>query len=332
MSKKNFSVLILVLAAVALAVYLVPTHTGREASTESRPFLPQLAAVANDVASVRITANGGSDVVTLERAADGWTVQESYGFPADWTVLRPILADLSQAEVVEDKTANPEYYDRLGVGDPRAENATSKLIEFPGRDDVPGVIVGNRAQGRTGQYLRRADEEGSVLIDKNINLPIDAAGWLKRDIIDIADDEVLAVRISHADGEVVAIARDATDVTDFTLDGIPEGREPKSTWAVNQLASVFSGLKLDAVKPVDEVDWENAADLQLTTADGLVINARLAEEAEHRWIRLEASGTEEADTINDGTHRWAYRIPLYKYDAMNKRMDDLLAEEEGASD
>lgn len=326
MSKQHFSILLLVAVIVAAAVFLVPSRTSRDASVEPDVFLPALADVVNEIEQVRITANGGSEVVTLERRDDAWVVRESYDYPADWAVLRPLLADLSQAKVVEQKTSNPEYYHRLGVEDPAAEDAQSKLIEFPANDALPAVIVGDSAQGREGQYLRLQDQAASVLVDRAIELPVDATGWLQGDVVDVPDSEVVGVRVTHADGEVVEIQRNSPEVTDFTLNNLPEGRQTRSAWTLNQLASVLSALQLDAVSPVVDVNWDGAIALQVRTADGLVVDAWLAEDGEHRWIRLQAEGGEQADEINSRVEGWAYRIPLYKYDAVNKRMDDLLAE------
>ena len=76
-----------------------------------------------------------------------------------------------------------------------------------------------------------------------------------------------------------------------------------------------------------------------------LVEAPAAEEGEGgeaRWVRLQAglyttaldSGVEDsegnsetirrAETINGRTSGWAYRIPDYKFDAMNKRMADLV--------
>ncbi|MDX1555743.1 MAG: DUF4340 domain-containing protein, partial [Xanthomonadales bacterium] len=283
MSKRNFSILLVVSALVALAVFFIPSRTGQDAGIEHAAFLPELAAVVNNLDQVRVHSQGGTEVVTLERRDGGWVVQESHDYPADWGVLRPLLADLSQAEVVEEKTSNPEYYDRLGVEDPLQDEAESRLIEFPGRDALPAVIVGNRAQGREGQYLRRQDEARSVLVDRTITLPLNASGWLAGEIIDISDDRVLSARITHADTEAVEIHRESTEVTDFTLANRPEGRETRSAWTVNQLASVLSSLTLDAVAPADDVDWDEAIEYRLKTDDGLQVTAWFAEDEEHRW-------------------------------------------------
>jgi hypothetical protein len=332
MSKRHFSILFLITVVVAVAVFLVPSRTGRDSSTEYGRYLPELAKAVNDLSLVRVSAKGGTEVVTLERVESGWVVQESHDYPADWSVLRPLLANLSQAVVVEEKTSNPEYYHRLGVGDPDAEDSQSKLVEFPDNESLPAVIVGNSAQNREGQYLRIQGEASSVLVDRSITLPLNSSGWMARDIIDVADSDVVTVRVSHADGEVVEIERESTDVTDFALRHIPEGREVASTWTVNQLASVLSGLQLESVAPVEQVSWEGGSELLLRTQEGLQIDALLVEDEEHRWLRLEASGVDEADAINERVSGWAYSIPLYKYDSINKRTEDLLAAEEDESE
>ena len=325
MSKRHFSYLLLVAIVVTIAVVLVPSKTGDQPAHEIGPFLPELAEQVNEVSLIRVIASGGTEALTFERRDSGWVVQESAGYPADWGVLKPLLSDLSQAIVLEEKTSNPEYYDRLGVQDPDTEDAPGKLIEFPGNESIPAVIVGNSAQGREGQYLRKEDDARSVLIDRTITLPLNSTGWLAREIVDIADTDVVSVTISHADGERVEIQRDSTDVTDFTLLNVPEGREAASSWSVNQLSTALSGLELEDAALVDDIDWTNAGEIQMLTSDGLEVSAQMKEEHENRWIRVVASGSDEALSINERVSGWAYKIPLYKYDAMNKRMDDVLA-------
>ncbi len=331
MSKRNFSILLVVAILATIAVFLVPTREGGEQPDESSLFIPEMAGSVNDLSTVRISSGDGSNPVTLKRTESGWVVQESHDYPADWGVLRPLLAELSQAVIVEEKTSNPEYYYRLGVQDPDATDSESRLIEFPG-SELPSIIVGNSAQNRQGHYLRIQGQSPSVLIDRGITLPINDNGWLARDIIDIDDSEVLRVRIAHADGEVVAIERESTEQNDFTLLDIPDGREPASTWTINQLANVLSGLQLESVVPVDDVDWEGATELKIETSHGLTVNAWMVENEDKRWLRLEAAGKDEAAEINRTVSGWAYNIPLYKYDAMTKRMDELLASQDESED
>jgi len=331
MTKKHFSILLVAAVLVAAAVFLIPSPTGRDAGSANSLLLPDLADAVNDISLVRISAGGDTEPVTLERVESGWVVKESYNYPADWSVLRPLLADLSQAVIVEEKTSNPEYYYRLGVQDPDAEDSESRLIEFPANEMLPGVIVGNSAQNRDGHYLRIQGESPSMLVDRAITLPINENGWLAREIVDIEDSSVLSASITHADGESITVERESTDVTDFNLRDVPEGREMTSTYTINQVAAVLADLQLESVVPVDEVVWEGATELQLITETGMQLDATLVEDEENRWMKLVVSG-EGSDEINQVVDGWAYNIPLYKFDAMNKRMEDLLTPLDDESD
>jgi hypothetical protein len=275
-----------------------------------------------------------------------------------------LLTDLSKAEIVEAKTANPEYYGKLGVQDITLPDSTGVRIEFGSDSGLPAVIIGQRAQGRDGQYARLEGSAASALIDRQLDVPTDVTGWLDKTVVDISDSEVVAFDIQQADGERIAAGKVSADDENFELEGIPEGREIRSAWTVNSVANGLATLTLEAVSPDSDIDWTGAAHFGLVTADGLRIDADLVaigatgetepaagaaaddapEPAGDYWIRLqaglyqtavesgvEASGGEEdsgtrsrAEAINQRVAGWAYRIPKYKFDTMNKRMEDLL--------
>lgn len=375
MSRKHFSWLLGVTLVVAVVVLLLPGRTGKESGFTRTPFLPDLQAQVNDLDWLRQHGAGGTVTATLERAEDHWRVAELHGYRADWERLRTLLADLAQAEIVEPKTSNPEFYDRLGVEDVAAPEATGVLIEFAEATGLPGVIVGKRAEGRNGSYARLQGAAESALIDRNLDLPESAVDWLETSIVDIADSEVVEVEIVHPDGERVAARKASADDDHFELQAIPEGREIRSAWTVDSLANALSSLSLENVAPQSELGWDGAVRFGLVTADGLRLDAELvttgaaadapaqegqgevegaaddappaeAQQAVEHWLRLQAGlyqtaldsaveapadqgagtidPTERAAEINRRVSGWAYRIPKYKYDAMNKRVEDLL--------
>jgi hypothetical protein len=343
MSRKHFSWLLLVTFLVAAAVLMVPGKTGRESGIEKTVFLPGAAAQVNDIGWLRLTGAGGLVAATLKREGSAWQVEEASGYPADWGRVKSLLSDLSQAEIIETKTANPEYYARLGVEDVQSPEAGGVMIEFSPESGLPAVIIGKSAQGREGRYARVRDARASALIDRNLDAGGELADWLDRDIVDISDAEVVEVRIEHPDGGSIRAFKTSADDENFALQDIPEGREIKSDWSVDALAGALAALTLDGVAPDTTLGWGNASRYSLVTADGLLLEAELLKdeaEGEEHWIRLQAglyttaleSGVEaegegpgdRAETINDRVSGWAYRIPGYKFEAMNKRMDDLL--------
>ena len=343
MSKKHFSWLLLLTVATLALVLLVPTRTGKESTFERTTLLPELAALVNELDYLKLSSGGSGNVATFERREGSWRVLELSSYPADWSRLKALLSALAAAEVVEEKTSNPEFYSRLGVEDISGDGASGTLIEFAPATGLPALIVGNKATGREGQYVRLAEAQSSALLDRELDLPADRTQWLDQSIIDIADGEVVEVSIRHPDGEEIVATKISADDTDFVLQNLPAEREPKSNWSVNSMAGSMASLTLDEVRAESEIDWDGSVNFQLLTADGLRASANLVKSEDTYWIRLEAFAyqavageiaTEEvalsddvsarAEQINDRVKGWAYQIPQAKFDAMSKRMADLL--------
>ena len=353
MSKRHFSWLLGLTVAVAVVAFLLPRETVRENGVEASALLPGLEASVNDIDWLRISAEGET-IATLVRSGDRWVVEEANGYAADWPQVHGLLSDLAGAQVIEAKTSNPDYYDRLGVEDPGSSGAAGVLIEFRESAGLPPVIAGNTAQGRRGQYLRLADSAQSVLVDRELEISRGTGDWLDNDIIDISENEVVEVAVTPAEGEPVLIRKISADDQNFELQNVPEGQKPKSSYTVNSLAGGLSSLTLDDVVPAQDLDWNDAVGYRLLTADGLNVEADLLEvPAEEggspaHWIRLEAGlytttvdagvdpdaageTAKRAEEINQQVAGWAYRIPQYKFSAMNKRMDDLVQAIEAGS-
>jgi len=309
MSRKHFSWLLFFTFAVAGLVLMIPGKTGRESGIEQTVFLPGAAAQVNDIEWLRLTSAGNATIATLKREGPAWVVEEASAYRADWGRLKTLLTDLSQAEVIEVKTANPEYYPRLGVEDVSLPDAGGVMIEFSADSGLKALIVGNSAHSAA---------------------------------------EVVEVEINHPDGESVKAFKYSADDENFKLQDIPDGMEIKSEWTVNALAGTLADLSLDTVAPEADFDWSNAIRLRLLTADGLLLESELlgvnADETTdgEYWIRLQAglyttalessveaedgaSGTgARAKAINERVRGWAYRIPGYTFESMTRRKDDLL--------
>ena len=73
------------------------------------------------------------------------------------------------------------------------------------------------------------------------------------------------------------------------MQDLPKGREVESNWSVNALGGMLSGLQLDQVTAEKNIDWSKATHLRVLTADGVEVNADLAQVKDKSWIRLSAS-------------------------------------------
>ena len=351
--KRSFLYLaVLTLAALAVVVFLVPKDGSPGKSAVDSLLIPGVVDQINDVSRVEIVTAGNSTVATLVRAEGQWRVEQMGGYRADWSKLQALLAALAQARVIEPKTDKPEYYNRLGVEDVTAENAASVLVRVSIGDQTTGILIGNQAKGRQGQYVRLQDTPGSALVDREFDVPRQMIDWADSSIIDINSSEVAEVEVIHPSSERVLVMRISADQTDFDLAGfLPPGREIKSSWAVNSLGSVFTMLNMETVRPASSIDWTEAVKMRVLSFSGMEILADLVIEGDEYLLRLHASYPDasivqddgegaasqteiekqaqddvagKVDGINQKVDGWAYGISKQKFEVMVKKPEDML--------
>jgi hypothetical protein len=126
MSKRT--VAILAAALVVLLALVIFAQRGSKPVGNGSALVPGLAAALGDLERVTVTKANGEIVATLEKRPDNWVVADKNGYTANAAKLRQALTALSEAHIVEQKTANPDLYARLGVEDVTAANAAGVSI------------------------------------------------------------------------------------------------------------------------------------------------------------------------------------------------------------
>jgi hypothetical protein len=343
MSTRTVALLAAALIALVVLAFL-GQRSGTQTTGSGTALVPDLEAALGDIERVTVAKANNETVATLERGPESWIVADKHGYIANATKLRQALTALGEAQILEQKTANAELYDRLGVEDIAATDAAGVSVAFtaPGRE-LPTIILGN-AEGARYRYARRAGEAQSVLIDRNPDVPHTAAQWVESLIIDLRGDRVREVTITHADGEVVHLSKDGAELANFDVADVPEGRELSYPGVANVVDSALRELNLEDVEPATEAPAEGATTVEYRTFDGLVVRVTGTESDDESWITLEASADAAADApaapaaegatpadpaaeaaaINARVGGWRYKIASYQYDQMTRRMADLL--------
>lgn len=300
-------------------------------------FLPGLMDVLDEVTSIEIVGAGNNTVTTLDRGDDGWTVRERDGYSADLTKVRHTLLSLAEARVLEAKTANPELHDRLGVEDVQADDAGGVAVTVHGPTETTTIVVGDAA-GDYRRYVRRAGENQSYMINRDPEIGETAADWLDTTVIDLASGRVREITITHPDGEIVRAAKASADETNFTVEGIPEGRSLLYDSVANAIAGALQNLTLEDVERAMDAGAEQTV-TELVTFDGLRLTVTGLERDDTTWISITAAtatasqeadpaeAAAEAQTLNERLSGWRYRIASYKFQQLTRRMDDLIQAE-----
>jgi hypothetical protein len=280
------------LAAALVVLALLALYGQRRddaPSAENRVLLPEIEAAIEDVDRVAVVGAGNEPIATLVRRENAWVVSEKDGYPADVVKIRQALLGLAEARVVEQKTGNPEFYDRLGVQSVEEDNATGLAITpYVGDSALPTVIVGDVA-GTDSRYVRRADEAESNMVNRALDIPRDAAQWVDPSIVDIRSARVQEVTIEHPDGETVRVSKDNPEQTNFDVAGIPEDRELLYPGVANVMANALRELSLEDVESANGDPTEEPVRTTFRTFDGLVVTVSGVERDEEAWIELQAA-------------------------------------------
>lgn len=290
-----------ILAAVALAALILALVVARrDAPTDTlapgAPLVDGLEESVNAVDRIRLVGAGDQPIVTLERGESGWRVVERGGHPADFAKVRRFLLDLAQSKRIEAKTSQPANFARLGVEDVAASDAKGVRVELGGLPKPAAIVIGNfTGLAGEGTFVRDADgtqawlASGSLIPDRSV------ANWLAREIVDIPSSRLREVRITR-DGETLVASKSAPGDEHFVLADVPRGREVSSPFAVDALAGVLSGLRLDDVAPAAEraPPESGVIEARYTAFDGLVIAVTAWQQDNRNLARLRASLDEPA--------------------------------------
>ncbi|MGI9307839.1 MAG: DUF4340 domain-containing protein [Gammaproteobacteria bacterium] len=277
---RNLAIAAVILTVIALLVSLSDNNPERT----SESLIPGLEARINEINSIEVFSAGDELVVKLVPSENGWISDTNGGYPADIGRVRRNVIALAEANIEEQKTAQPENYSRLGVEDISDASASGVMISLNLPDESHRIILGDSGvSGGAYSYARLAGEAQSVLVSGTFDVSKSVEDWLDISFLDISSAEIQSIQIQHPDGETLSIAKMEPDDTDFRVENIPPNRELNYAGVANTLGSVLSSLDLLDVGPAEQFD---AGDTEPVIAifnlfDGTVITAKTWQEEDN---------------------------------------------------
>jgi len=270
------------------------TAPGAGTATVEGKLFPQLTERINDVTALTVTGPDGS--FTIQREGDAWGAADKGGYPVDFGKVRGLVVGISQFDVVETMTANPDFHDRLGLEAPDAPEAESKRVTLKDSAGtvLADVILGDartsRGGGQPTLYARRADEDQSYEVTGRLYVDTSESNWLDRKVLELKQERVAGVTITHPDGEVLSISRQSPDETNFTVADLPEGRALVWEGVARSIATAAQSLNLEDVGGSDLFDFSSAepTTAEFRTFDGLVVTATTAQADDKTYLKVAA--------------------------------------------
>ena len=288
-SRKLLILAIVAIVAVLGGVWLAGRQTSTSPSGETATLYPDLKKELDAVTAVRIVKAGGTTAVEMKRGESGWTVSERSNYPADEAKLRKLVTSLAEAKLLEEKTSAAESYPKLGVEDVSNAAAGGIQVEIDGPKQPVKLIVGKQAQGGQSYYVRRAGEPKSWLINKDIDTSASSDQWLRKNVLDVSADRVQSAEVTIAGGKPYSVAKKTRADADFTVEGLPKGKELSSPSAADSFATALSGLTLTDVQSASAMTDKPTAQAVIKTFDGLVAEATGWKKDDKHFIALKTA-------------------------------------------
>ncbi|HEX4267324.1 MAG TPA: DUF4340 domain-containing protein [Steroidobacteraceae bacterium] len=315
------------IVVIASAVWMSSRSQSGTDSIAGTKVLPGLESSLNDITQVRIT-KADKTQATLDRKATDWIVGQR-GYPADSGKLRKLLLDLGSLQAVERKTSVARNYPVLGVESVAQPKATGARIDIVTSGRTWSLIVGN-SMDANDCYVRVADSAQSLLASPLIMVDADPKLWLDPTVLDIAPSRVSEIDEQPAAGPGFSASRDNRTQADFTVHGIPRGRELSGADAADSMGSALSALTLtDVSKAAAQPNGAGLSHAVFKTFDGLEIDVSGYKQANSGYIEVVAraadkSAAAEAQRIDSRVQGWDYQVPDYRYAEIFPALDGLL--------
>ena len=353
MSSRTFLILI---ATVLIMITLFYTTPNDFDGVDQSLFLPDLKGSINDVEEVTITAAENDFVVTLQRGEAQWTVTERSGFVADVGKIRRNLIALSEAQIVEAKTADPAFFDRLGVQDLDQPDASGTRIDLGTPDQTISLIVGETGVRGKMAYVRLVDSDQSYLVSADLDLGNNMNDWIDQELMNISPADVHSVTITHPDGDSLKLEKPDREAAGFIVLGIPDDRELSYATIADPIGGLLTALTLEDVTAATDFDLSQPDPVvaRFETFDGMVIEAdayqlddgvkvqfRVTADqgVANKFMETDATSDDIDTNTDDSTFSstetiaaelnaklepWVFTLPTFKSDQLTKKMADLL--------
>lgn len=297
MNQKSLLILGALTAAAVAGAFLTTRGGGASEveGAEKGPLFPELMADVNAVALMRLRQ--GEDELELALEEGEWVLANRGGYPAKFEKAKETVIQIANLEIEEVKTANPSYFEQLGLEGPTPDGPSREITLLDGTGKtLAAVVLGNGlSRGREAAFVRRVGEDQTYQAKGRVAATSRLSEWVLTDVIKLPAERVEEVVIEHPEGERLEIGRDPLDPARKPLVvGVPEDRELSYDTVANPILGALASLQFEGVDAAEKIELPTDALTKTTFRcdDGLVVAVELAQVDETWWARISASHDE----------------------------------------
>lgn len=289
-------------------------------------MFPNLSAQINDVTVIGIETP--FENLTFEKKENGdWILLEANGYVVNREKIRKMLIGLSELEIIEPKTALPEFYPDISVEDRDVSGSNSTLVSLmnPSGEELLKLLIGKKTQGVSwngqGIFVRIPDMLQSWLVRGYLDVYAHKISWFDTLLFHVNESDVKSIKITE-DSRFVIYQR-VNELASLRPVRFSDYQYLNTASYIQSLSDTVSDLQfVDVVQtPADLL--KPSREVLIETFTGMIIHIHIYDMMQKSFISLEfypektapISIDEQAKMLNERHTGWLYEIEHEKQSA-----------------
>ena len=296
--------------------------SGKKSTIAQEQFLiPELQSEINDIDKIEIKRN--DKIINLSKAEGTWRIQQVNNFIADANKVANLLLDLRKFKLKEKKTFNPDNYAKLSLAE-SGTNAATVIKLYKGEIEIANVSIGKQAQKSQGTYVRKNDEVQTWLSHGKLSVKLDTNDWIVNTIFDVDVSQIKSVAFKSSDKESFAINKLSPQDTSFEITSMPDNHQLKTGLAINTLANGLQKFTIENIVDIQELPEKSVLTVTYELFSGLQYQLSFYQKEDKILMKVDFVNLGSNNQYEQQLSQWSYEIASYKFDALNKKLSDVV--------
>ncbi len=321
--QNNIKILLVVLFLLAgISFFVLKNNQTHDEAWKNAKFIPSLAEQINNIDAIAMKK--ASQTITLSKDNGIWHLAEKNNYIADANKIADTLLELRKLTIKNKKTSNAEKYQHLGLSQEGTNPATFITLKSNGKI-IADVVIGKLAARSLGVFAKHHEQKQSYLLEGQMQLNLDVSEWMVSQLFNINAEKVKSVSYAPAQAQAFTIAKSTEDEKDFSLLNMPENKQLKGTVALKNLANGLVNFSIDDVVARSTVGADELVNqISYTLFSGEEYLLKIFKKDEKYYLTLKVANLSDNSVFAKNIEKWLFVIPKYKFEALNKRLDDVL--------
>ena len=318
---QNSIKVLLVGFVMLLAISWMVLERKKSSDIDDQYLIPELQSQINNIDGIAISKN--DNVIQITKSDGTWRIAQANNFIADTNKVANLLLGLRKFKLKEAKTKNPDNYARLSLSESGDDAATVIQLKN-GESEIANISIGKKAQKLQGTYVRKNNEEGTWLAQGVLNIELDSNDWIVTTIFDIELSQIKSVTYQRNDEESFGINKLSPQDQNFVLSEMPDNHQLKVGLDLNTLANGLQKFNIETVTDKQNLPIDSQLSIRYELFSGLQYQLSFYLEGDKTLMNVEFVNLGNNNQYEQQLSQWAYVIANYKFDALNKKLTDVV--------